>query len=304
MPSPLSPSHTGIAAGLCAFLIWGLLPVYWKALGAVPPLELLCHRIVWSLVFLALVVTLRRGWAGVAHALRSRRDVLLLAVSSMLVSANWFLYIWAVNNDHVVESSLGYYINPLVNVLLGFLVFRDRLRRVQTMAILLATAGVLNMVWHFGRAPWLALVLALTFGLYGLARKVAAVESLNGLLFETLVLGLPATGYLWLREAQGLGALGHLGWSTDLLLAGAGVVTATPLLLFAFAARRLRLSTVGVLQYLAPTGMFLLGVFVYREPFTSAHMLTFLLIWAGVALYTADGLRSLRPARGGLPREG
>ncbi len=295
MPATAPASRAGVPAALIAFLIWGLLPIYWKALAAVPPMQILCHRVAWSLVFLALVVTVRRGWGPLRRALTSRRDLALLAVSSVLVSSNWFLYIWSVNNGHVVESSLGYYINPLVNVLLGFLFFRDRLSRVQAMAIGLATLGVLNMVWQFGRAPWIALTLAVSFGLYGLVRKVASVESVHGLFYETLVLGLPAVGYLVWEEAHGVGALGHLGLGQDLLMAGAGVVTATPLVLFAFAARRLRLATVGVMQYIAPTGMFLLGVFVYGEAFTTVHLTTFALIWAGVALYTADGLRSLRP---------
>jgi len=302
MSQASSSPPTGIGAAIGAFLIWGLLPMYWKALSAVPALQILCHRIVWSLVFLALVVTVRRGWGGVRQALRSRRDVLLLAAGSVLISINWFLYIWAVNHGHVVESSLGYYINPLVNVLLGFAFFRDRLRRWQVVAIVLAAAGVLNLVWQFGRAPWIALALAVSFGMYGLVRKVATVESVNGLFFETLVLGLPAAGYLGWQEMQGLGALGHLDIGTDLLLISAGVVTATPLVLFAFAARRLRLATVGVLQYIAPTGMFLLGVFAYGEPFSPAHLTTFALIWAGIALYTADGLRGLRRPRPRFPR--
>lgn len=296
-------STSGVLALASSFVCWGLLPVYWKALSRVPALEIICHRIVWSLVCtgLLLLVTGRAG--AVRQALGSRRNVLLLACSSSLIAVNWFLYIWAVNAGHVLDASLGYYLNPLVNVVLGMAVFGDRLNRTRAIAVGLAGAGVAVQVAMLGRFPWIALILALTFGLYGMVRKLMSLESLPGLFLETLVLGLPAGGYLlWLARA-GSGSLGSFGPGTDILLVGAGVVTTLPLLSFAFGARRITLTTLGVLQYLSPTGMFLLGTLAYGEPFGAVQAATFCLIWAGVALYTADGIRSLRWLKaGGTPR--
>ncbi|MBU1004176.1 MAG: EamA family transporter RarD [Proteobacteria bacterium] len=287
---------SGGLAAFTAFLSWGLLPVYWKALGMVPALELLCQRITWSLLFMGLLLAAMGRLGEVRRAVTSRRTMLLLTASSALISLNWFTYIWAVNSGHVVECSLGYFIAPLVNMLLGFLFFRDRLRPLQVLAILLALAGVMNLVVGYGRFPWIALTLAFSFGLYGLVRKVVQVESAPGLFLETLILGLPASGYLLLLWAQGAGALGAHGPQIDTLLVGAGVVTALPLMAFAFGARRLSLVTLGVLQYVAPSCMFLLGVFVYGETFSPAHRTTFLLIWAGIALYTTEGTMQLRRA--------
>ncbi|WP_461208732.1 EamA family transporter RarD [Desulfocurvus sp. DL9XJH121] len=292
-----SPRTRGAASATLAFLLWGLLPVYWKCLGQVPALEILCHRIVWSLAFVALALAATRRFGELRAALASRRTVGILCLTSALVSVNWFTYIWAVNAGHVVEASLGYYINPLVNVVLGFMFLGERPGRVQVLAILLAAAGVSVQVLAHGQVPWIALLLAVSFGLYGLARKVVRVESLPGLFFETAALGLPAAIWLLHLGLTGQGALGSQGTGTDALLVGAGVVTALPLAAFAHAARRLSLVTVGVFQYMAPTCMFLLGVFVYREPFSQAHLMTFLLIWAGIAVYTADGYARLRRLR-------
>ncbi|MFW6323721.1 MAG: EamA family transporter RarD [Desulfovibrionales bacterium] len=283
-------TSTGLAAGLAAFLAWGLLPVYWKAVQTVPAFEILCHRIVWSAVFSALILTFQKRWAEIKTAFQRSANRRYLLLSGSLVATNWGVYIWAVNSGHVVQASLGYYINPLVNVILGFLFFGDRPRPLQKVAILAATLGVLNIVVSFGRLPWISLVLAFSFGLYGLARKKMKVESLPGLFIETTALAIPAGGYLlWLAHA-GTGALGQAGWTIDALLLGAGAVTSMPLLAFTFAARRLSLVTVGILQYLAPTCMFLLGVFAYGEPFTPVHLITFLLIWVGVAIYTVEGI--------------
>ncbi len=283
---------SGLFAGLGAFLIWGVLPVYWKALGAVPAAEILCHRIVWSFVFVALILTLCRRWQEVSSLLRSRQSVGLLAISSLMLSVNWFTYIWGVNAGFVLEASLGYYINPLVNVLLGCLVFRDRLRRLQVLAILLAAAGVLNMVLNYGRVPWIALILAFSFAMYGLIRKVVRTESLPGLWLETAIMGAPALGFLLLQESQG--SFASLGLEVDLLLAGAGLVTSLPLLLFAFSARRLRLVEVGILQYIAPTSMFLLGLLVYKEPFNLAKLISFICIWIGIIIYMAESIWYLK----------
>ncbi|MGE4298985.1 MAG: EamA family transporter RarD [Desulfovibrionaceae bacterium] len=286
----------GLAAAFGAFLAWGLLPMYWKALDMVPPLELLCHRITWSMLFSGAVVVAAGRVGEVRAALAEGRNRLLLCASSMLIAGNWFVFIWSVHNGHVVESSLGYYINPLVNVVLGCVFLRDRLRRVQWVAIGLAVAGVGNLVVAHGRFPWIALTLALSFGCYGLVRKVMRVESLTGLFVETSVLGLPAAGYLLYLGVQGSGALFRHGGGVDAMLLGAGVVTSMPLIGFAYGARRLRLVTVGVLQYISPTCMFLLGIFAYHEPFTRAHLVTFLCIWAGVAVYLAESIAHFRGA--------
>jgi len=287
----------GFLAALASFFGWGLLPVYWKALITVNPFEILCHRVIWSLLFIAVILTLRRGWAETMAPLRSRRDLLILTASSLMIGGNWLLYIWAVNNDHVLDTSLGYYINPLVNVLLGFVFFRERLRPLQAAAIGLAALGVINSVISHGELPWISLALAVSFGLYGLLRKIASVESLSGLFLETMVLGPFALGYILWLQAHGASALFHQGIGIDLLLMGAGVATASPLIGFAFGARRLQLTTLGLLQYLAPTIAFLLGVFVYKEPFNAGHLLTFALIWSGLAVYTVESVVTMRAHR-------
>jgi chloramphenicol-sensitive protein RarD len=253
--------------------------------------------VIWSLLFIAVILTLRRGWAETMAPLRSRRDLLILTASSLMIGGNWLLYIWAVNNDHVLDTSLGYYINPLVNVLLGFVFFRERLRPLQAAAIGLAALGVINSVISHGELPWISLALAVSFGLYGLLRKIASVESLSGLFLETMVLGPFALAYILWLQAHGASALFHQGIGIDLLLMGAGVATASPLIGFAFGARRLQLTTLGLLQYLAPTIAFLLGVFVYKEPFNAGHLLTFALIWSGLALYTVESILTMRAHR-------
>lgn len=295
------PSWQGLAAGIGAFSIWGLLPLYWKALLAVPPLEILCHRVVWSLVFSGLLVMLLRRGGNVRAALRSRKNLLLMTLSSVLIGINWLVYIWAVNTSHILECSLGYYINPLVNVVLGFLFFRDKLRPLQWLAVAFACCGVLTQLVEYGRLPWIALTLAVSFGFYGLTRKVMAAGPLTGLLVETTVLSLPCVLFLASLAAQGQGALGTPDTATNALLIGAGAVTSTPLLLFATAARKLKLATLGVLQYIGPSGMFLLGVLLYNEPFPLPTKITFAFIWAGVVTYAVESWFYLRRAER-LPR--
>jgi len=277
----------GLIAGIGAFGLWGLLPAYWKALHQVPAPEIFCHRVLWCLVFVLLVLGVHKRISELAV---SRGSLGLLAVSAGLLCINWLTYIWGVNAGYVLDASMGYYINPLVNVLLGCIFFRDRLRPLQILAILLAATGVGYMVYSFGRFPWIALTLALTFGFYGLIRKKIPVESLPGLSIEMAVLCLPVLAYLTFRHGQGAGALGTISLQVDLLLIGAGAVTAVPLLLFAFCARRLRLVEVGILQYLAPTGMFLLGVFAYHEPFNISRLLSFIFIWTGIAVYIFESV--------------
>jgi len=290
-------SKYGFMTALAAFTAWGLLPIYWKALKSVDPLEILCHRIIWSLVFIALILTINKRWPEAFAPLKSPRNIGILTLSSLIIGSNWLLYIWAVNSNHVLETSLGYYICPLVSILLGFIFFRERLNRLQFIAIGLAALGVTNSIISYGEFPWIALALAISFGLYGLLRKVAAVESLPGLFLETMVLAPVALWYLGSLQAQGTSAFLNQSMDVTMLLIGAGAVTATPLIGFAFGARRLQLSTLGVLQYAAPSIAFLLGVFLYDEPFGPSHLLTFGLIWAGLAVYTADSIRTIRKQR-------
>lgn len=291
-----SASATGALAAVFAFLVWGLFPLYWKALKSVSAGELLCHRIVWSAAFVALAISLSRRWAEVRAILADRRSTRLLLLSSLCISGNWFLYIWAVNAGHVVECSLGYYINPLVNALLGVVFLKDRLRPMQIGAILLAAAGVSVSVSGYGGFPWISLALALSFGFYGLLRKIVAVESLPGLFFETALLTLPGAAYVAYLEVTGAAAFAHTDVSVNAMLVGAGLVTALPLVLFAFAARRISLPALGVAQYVAPTCMFLLGVFLYDEPLGATGIATFVLIWAGIVLYVGEGWAFMRRA--------
>ncbi|MGE4503813.1 MAG: EamA family transporter RarD [Desulfovibrionaceae bacterium] len=295
-------SPRGILAGASAFLAWGLSAIYWKALAHVPAYEILCHRIVWSLAFTALLLLLRGGLGETLGALKNRRTLALLAASAALVSVNWFLFIWAVTAGYVLETSLGYYLTPQVNVLLGCLVLGERPRRLQWAALGLACAGVLNMVLLYGEFPWVAVGLAASFGLYGLVRKVVAVGPLPGLFVETALASVPAVAWLASVHRAGGGAFGALGTGTDALLLGAGVLTTLPLLCFTFAARRITMVTLGLLQYIAPTCFFLLGTLAYHEPFTTAHAATFALIWAGIGLFVVEGVilrRRERRALGG-----
>ncbi len=287
---PTSAAGVGLAGGIAAYLSWGLLPLYWRPLHAVPPLEILSHRIAWSLVFLAALLTVRGQWAWLPAAMRRPRVVGLFALSATLLSVNWFLYIWAVNTGHVVEASLGYFINPLVNVVLGRLVLKERLRPVQQLAVGLAALGVAWLTWSLGAPPWLALTLAVSFGLYGLLRKVAPLGSLEGLTLETLFMGVPAIGYLGWLELQHQGHYAHETWLVTSMLTAAGVVTAVPLLLFAEAARRLPLSVMGVLQFISPTMQFILGVAVFREPFEVTKLVGFGFIWAALITFSAQSV--------------
>ena len=287
----------GIIAGILAYTLWGLLPGYWKAIQVVPPLEILCHRTIWSLIFVLLVLAIRKQWAWVGQARTQPRTLLISLGSACVLSLNWFTYIWAVNSGHVVDSSLGYFITPLVNVLLGVLFLRERLRMWQTIAIGFAAVGVLALTVGYGTFPWIALSLALSFGFYGLLRKVSPLGSLEGLSLETAALSMLAVVYLAYQEGTGGASFGHAGTATTLLLAGTGVVTALPLLLFAYAARQVTLATVGFLQYISPTFQFLLGVLVYGEPFTPTRLLGFVPIWLALVIYSMEGMREEKRRR-------
>lgn len=287
---------TGVLYAGGAFLIWGLSPVYWKAMQQVPALEIVTHRVVWSFGFLAVLTLAQRRWGEFWQVLNTPRTLLILALTTLLVSGNWLLYIWAVNAGYLLQASLGYYINPLVNVLLGMAFLKERLRRPQALAVLLACAAVALRTVSLGEPPWIALTLGFTFGLYGLIRKVAPVSSLVGLTVETLLLTAPGVAYLIWLDSQAAGALLRASRSLDILLIGTGVFTAVPLLFFNLGARRINLSSVGLMQYIAPTGMFLLAVLVYGEPFTPAQVWTFVLIWTALGIYSIDSVRAFRRA--------
>ncbi len=291
-----------MAYGLAAYLWWGLGPVYFKAVGQVPALEVLAHRVLWSAALLVgLMLTLGRR-ADLGAALRNRRTRLTLMGSMSLVAVNWFVFIWAVNHDHVLQASLGYFVNPLLNVALGTVFLRERLRRPQVVAVALALVGVVWLSVGLGEPPTVALLLAGSFGFYGLLRKTVAADGMTGLTAETVMLLPAALAYLVYLEATGRLVFAHHDRGTDLLLVAAGAVTALPLMWFANAARRLRYATVGLLQYVAPTGQFLLAVAVYGEAFTRAHLVSFAFIWAGLALYSFDAIRSA--PRGGRAAPG
>jgi len=288
---------TGLLLGLFAYLIWGGFPVYFKALGVVPPLQVVSHRICWSVVFLTLLLVRHEGRRDLRRAVRDRQSMLLLVTTSLLIATNWLVFIIAIDHAQVLQSSLGYFITPFVSVLLGVLFLRERLRRLQLISLILAALGVVLLTVQYGRFPWVALILAGTFGSYGLLRKVVQVDSLTGLTVETYLLGPLAFAYLLYAAWRGQGAFLHNGMQVDVLLMLAGVVTAIPLLLFAAAARRLRLATIGFLQYITPTMHFLLAVLVYGEPFTQAHLASFLFIWGGLCLYSWDAYRAMHAAR-------
>jgi chloramphenicol-sensitive protein RarD len=288
--------NKGIAYAAGAYVLWGLLPLYWKALHDVPSSQIVAHRLVWSLVFVGLVLTARRNWSWLGKAIRQPRVLLIFALSGVLLTVNWLVYIWGVNAGFIVETSLGYFINPLVNVLLGYVFLKERLRPMQWGALAVALAGVLYLTFSYGAFPWIALTLAFSFGLYGLIRKTAALNSAEGLFVETAVLFLPALGFLLFHELRGTGALGHVDGLTTLLLIGAGAATSIPLILFAAGARRVTLTTLGLLQYIAPTMQFLIGVLIFGEPFGMGRVVGFGLIWLALVLYTAESLIARRRA--------
>ncbi|MGE5651385.1 EamA family transporter RarD [Noviherbaspirillum sp. UKPF54] len=282
--------NIGMLYAAAAYAAWGLFPVYFKALQSIAPTEILMHRMLWSLLFLAMVIAWRRQWAWLGDVVRRPKVLAGFAASAVLLSSNWFIYIWAVNNDRVVDASLGYFINPLFNVLLGFLILRERLRPVQWTAVALAAAGVAWLTWQGGQLPWVALTLAVTFGLYGLLRKTAALGALEGLALETLLLFPLALAYLAVLTLQGKNGFASAPLSLQLLLAAAGPITAIPLLLFAAGARRIPLSVLGLLQYIGPTLQLLLGVWLYHEPFGGGRMFGFALIWGALAVYSLEGV--------------
>lgn len=289
-----SSGSRGALAAAAGYFAWGLFPIFWKQLAAIDAVELIAHRHVWSLLFVLVVMVAGGTWRTLVSALGSRIALGWHAASGLLLTMNWLVFVWGVNHGQVVEASLGYFLVPLVNVALGRFVLHETLRRAQWVAVALAAAGVALLLIRVGRLPWIALSIAGTFGAYGLIRKKSPLGPLTGLGLETLLVAPLAIGFLWWRHASGAGALGHVSAATHALLLSTGVITAVPLLLFAYGARRVRFTTLGLLQYIAPTVQFAIGVWWYREPFSVERASAFALIWGGLALYTIDNLLSQR----------
>lgn len=290
-------TRQGIFFALAAYFMWGIAPAYFKLIQQVSADEILTHRIIWSFFFMLALITLGRNWPKVRAACQNRKRLLLLAVTALLIGGNWLLFIWAVNNHHMLEASLGYFINPLVNVLLGMLFLGERFRRMQWVAVALAFTGVLVQLWQFGSLPIIGLGLAFSFAFYGLLRKKIAIDAQTGMLIETLWLLPVAAAYLFLFVDSPTSHLSANPWSLNLLLVAAGIVTTVPLLCFTAAATRLRLSTLGFFQYLGPTLMFLLAVTFYGETIGQDKLVTFGFIWAALILFTLDALYTQRKLR-------
>lgn len=296
--NPDAIDRKGLAITAGTFLIWGVVPLYWHLLRAVPSFQIIAHRIVWSAVLVIGWLLLKNGRTWWRQVRAQPRALPLLGASSLLIAFNWGLYIWAVNAGHVVETSLGYFINPLINVVLGVVVLRERLGRLQWLAVALAALGVAWLTWQSGRAPWIAIGLSITFGLYGLLRKLVVVEAVTGLGVESLFMVWPALAYvLWAESGHGGGFISGWGVGNDVLLMLAGVVSAVPLIAFAYGVRRIPLSVVGLLQYIGPTLQFLVGVLILREPFAASQLVGFGLIWAGLVVFAAAGVRAAARAR-------
>ncbi|SNS90170.1 chloramphenicol-sensitive protein RarD [Streptosporangium subroseum] len=290
-------TRRGVLYGIAAYSMWGLFPLYWPLLKPSGALEILAHRMVWSLVAVVVILAVRRHWSWIGELLRSPRKLGLLTLAAALITVNWGVYIYAVNTGHVVESALGYFINPLVSVLFGVLLLKERLRPWQWGAVGLGAVAVVVLTLDYGRLPWIALVLAASFGTYGLVKKIAQVGAAESMTIETLVLLLPALGYLLYLEQQGTATFGSTGPGHALLLVGAGVITAVPLLCFTSAAIRVPLTMMGLLQYIAPVLQFLVGVFVAHEVMPPSRWIGFAIVWIALSLFTWDSLRAAHQAR-------
>jgi len=279
----------GTLSAFLAYALWGVLPIYWKGLHQLPATEILAHRIVWSLVFIAGVLAITRRWGWLRDVVQEPRRYLRFIATALILGVNYGVYLWANNSGHLVEASLGYFINPLVNVLLGMVFLRERLRPGQAVAVIIATLGVAYLTVSYGRLPWIALTLAGTFGVYGLLRKTANLGSIEGLTLEMALLFVPAMALLAVMGSQGTGAFGRSGTGATLLMMGAGAATAIPMILFTHGARRVTMTTLGILQYIAPTLQFLIGVYVFGEGFDQSRLIGFLMIWIALAIYWVEG---------------
>ncbi len=296
--------YSGMLAALSAFIIWGVLPIYWKALKAAPPLEILCHRMSWSLIVTLGLILATRRFQEFRVVAANRGNLLIFGSSAFLLALNWLIYIWAVNAGFIVEASLGYFINPLISVVMGVIFFKERLRPGQCAALFLVVAGVVYLTVFYGRFPWIALSLAASFATYGLLHKKSSVSSIDALGLEILIFFIPAAGYLFYLEGSGGGYFIHGGLLPSLLLVGTGIITSFPLLLFGYATHKIPLSTLGLLQYTAPSINFFIGIFLYHEDFPRERMIGFLIIWTALLLYLLEGaICKLRQKRAVLQDE-
>ena len=283
-------SIIGISCAVPSYLIWGLSPILFKALSAVPAFEILMHRMIWSFLFLVPLLLHGKRWRVFIDTFKELRLIAILLATTLILAGNWFVFIWAINHGNILETSLGYYINPLVNVLLGMVFLKERLRPLQTAAVLLAGIGVLYLTIFYGNFPWIALFLAFTFGSYAIIRKIAPVKALEGLAVETFLLSIPALIYLIYLNITGSGSIFNISIGTDLKLICTALVTGLPLLLFIIGAKRMQLTTIGFIQYIAPSCTFVLAVFIYDEPFLRAQVWTFALIWIALGIFSADAI--------------
>ena len=284
----------GLLYAFGAYFLWGLTPIYWKMIQHVPAYQLLGHRIVWSFMLFASVLLIKRQWTAFRSLGSPKKVIRLYLLAAALVACNWFIYVWSVNAGYIVEASLGYFINPLLSMLLGVIFLHERLTPVQWLAVGIAAAGVLYLTFTYGRLPWIALGLAFTFGFYGLVKKTAPLSSLHGLTFETGILLVPAVAVLVYQDRLGNGAFLHTGIEADLLMAGGGLVPAVPLLMFVSAARRIPLTTIGIMHYITPTCQFLIGVLIFKEVFDATRAIGFGIVWVALAIFAVEGYRFSR----------
>jgi len=286
--------NKGVLYGIGAYVLWGFFPIYWKALHQVSALQVIGHRIGWSFIVLIIFILITKQWQEFRSVAFNAKTIGIYAVASVLLSINWLIYVWGVNAGFIVETSLGYFINPLLSVLLGVIFLRERLRPTQWIPVILAAVGVVYLTVVYGRLPWIALSLAFSFGIYGLVKKLAPLGSLYGLTLETAIVFPIALIYLVFVEVNGAGAFLHNGTRVDLFLAGAGIVTTIPLLMFASAAKQIPLTMVGILQYIAPTLQFLIGVFIYKEPFDQSHLIGFGIVWVALIVFWVENFTAHR----------
>ncbi|MBN2788888.1 MAG: EamA family transporter RarD [Candidatus Delongbacteria bacterium] len=289
--------NKGILSGIAAYVLWGLFPIYWKLLHDVPAVQIIGHRILWSFIFLIVIILIKKQWRKFYSSVTSFKVFRIYLLASVLLTVNWFIFVLGVNSGRIVETSLGYFINPIFSVILGIVFLRERLRLLQWVPVLLAAIGVIYLTVMYGRIPWIALSLAFTFGLYGLVKKIAPLDSLYGLTFETALVFPVTLIYLVFIGINGSGSFLITDIGTNILLIGTGVVTSIPLLLFAFAARNIPLSTVGILQYIAPSFQFLIGVIIYKEDFSSSDLTGFSLVWIALLIFSLESHFSNRKLR-------
>lgn len=284
----------GFIYGIAAYMLWGFLPLYWKLLGQIPATEILAHRILWSFLFMFVLLSFNGQMKSCLDVLKDRSNIVRILCATILITINWGLYIWAVTSNRILESSMGYYMNPLIVVVLGVVILKEKLSIWQIVSLIMAAVGVCIITISYGQVPWVSLMLALSFALYGLMKKTIPVGSTIGLGLETAFLMPFVLAYIVIRQASGIGALGNISTATTFILMGSGVATALPLLWFSKGAKRIPLSSIGFLQYISPTISLLLGIFVYKEQFTQTHMLSFGFIWCGLIIYSISQVNQMR----------